>query len=390
MTPNVMIVTGTRNRYPTVEAVRQTFPFHNVHHNTMRSFPLNDYSSCFVNTDLLWFEWPHRWLPKQFVPNNKMFDAVLKFQQGPIVFVLHKPRSSPLLRNNWFKDCMGSLNLSQCCTCCFGANTHCLVFMYTRGLTCEDRICQDTVNKVPASIISDADEIVVWKLFVENWLMTYGPGLFHPSENHVEHEDDYGEGPPGLEFMRRVMPKHEVFAPLLGKGSTSAAHNPAVGQPVEVGKSLWAQQVPDSLPLVVAPTCTDSNTQGQSSSNSSVQPMCQYYLGDTKVMCSMLTQHTTVLKPVKDEPNLFDIYPLGGQTLYARRPSMILTGMSFDIPEGFVGLVTDAGAESQSHLTVIRSILDHNTSREMCLLVENSSGHSILVKPNVPLARVCF
>ena len=76
--------------------------------------------------------------------------------------------------------------------------------------------------------------------------------------------------------------------------------------------------------------------------------------------------------------------------MYACKPSIILTGMSFSIPLGFVGLVTDTGAENQSHLSVIRSILDHNTSREMCLLVENCSGHDILVKPNEPLARVCF
>jgi len=186
-----------------------------------------------------------------------MFDAIMKSQRKPIVFVLHKPISSPLIRNSWFKECMGTLKLSKCCTCCYGSSTHCLIFLFTRGVNCKDRICQ---KLTPVSIVSINEEAKVWKRFVANWLQVHSAFMYSISENP---ESMIGF-PPGLEFMSmqiksRVCPNVECSDSIVGKAPVNcSAHNPVTEQPYrsgcsgyenKVAKSLWAQQVPDS-PLV--------------------------------------------------------------------------------------------------------------------------------------------
>jgi hypothetical protein len=257
--PNVVMITSNRNQYPSVEGIRHNFPTHDLHHYNMRSFLQIDYSHCFSHTDLLWFELPHRWLPKQLVPSNLMFDAIMRFQRKPIIFVLHKPISSPLIRNSWFKECMGTLKLSKCCTCCYGSSTHCLIFLFTRGVNCKDRICQ---KLTPVSIVSINEEAKVWKRFVANWLQVHLTFMYSVSGD----PEPIIDCPPGLEFMSmqirsRVSPNVECSDSIVGEippVNICLAHNPVTEQPYgsgcsgyenKVGTSLWAQQVPDS-PLV--------------------------------------------------------------------------------------------------------------------------------------------
>ena len=252
------MITSNRNQYPVVEGIRHSFPTHDLHLYNMRSFLQIDYSHCFSHTDLLWFELPHRWLPKQLVPSNLMFDAIMRFQRKPIIFVLHKPISSPLIRNSWFKECMGTLKLSKCCTCCYGSSTHCLIFLFTRGVNCKDRICQ---KLTPVSIVSINEEAKVWKRFVANWLQVHLTFMYSVSGD----PEPIIDCPPGLEFMSmqirsRVCPNVECSDSIVGDTPVyCSAHNPVTKQPYgsgcsgyenKVGKSLWAQQVPDS-PLVI-------------------------------------------------------------------------------------------------------------------------------------------
>ena len=161
--PEIVTVTGKHNECATTSAIREIFPFHRLCHYRLRPFTMSDLSNCFTRSDLVWLELPHKWFPQQFGESSKFFDTILRRAQCPVVFVLHKPLSSPLLRIKWFKEFLDSLNLSKCCTCCSGANTHCLVYMFSRGLVFEDRTC---AQRVPSSIVTGVQELVVWKTFI--------------------------------------------------------------------------------------------------------------------------------------------------------------------------------------------------------------------------------
>ena len=166
---------------------------------------MSDLSNCFTRSDLVWLELPHKWFPQQFGESSKFFDTILRRAQCPVVFVLHKPLSSPLLRIKWFKEFLDSLNLSRCCTCCFGANTHCLVYVFSRGLIFQDRTC---AQRVPASIVTGEQETTVWKMFVENWLRSFFPITF-PSPNERE---PFEFGPPG-KMIRETADSSNGFDP---------------------------------------------------------------------------------------------------------------------------------------------------------------------------------
>ena len=174
---------------------------------------MSDLSNCFTRADLVWLELPHKWFPQQFGESSKFFDTILRRAQCPVVFVLHKPISSPLLRIKWFKEFLDSLNLSKCCTCCFGANTHCLVYMFSRGLIYQDRTC---AQKVPTSIVTSERESIIWKMFVENWLRLFFPITFSNSDAGEPFE--FGP-PPGLDIVQGPILPDQVFDPLTESGS---------------------------------------------------------------------------------------------------------------------------------------------------------------------------
>ena len=177
---------------------------------------MSDLSNCFTRSDLVWLELPHKWFPQQFGESSKFFDTILRRAQCPVVFVLHKPLSSPLLRIKWFKEFLDSLNLSRCCTCCFGANTHCLVYMFSRGLIFQDRTCAQRASKrVPASIVTSEQETIVWKMFVENWLRLFFPITFPSSDEREPIE--FGP-PPGLDMLPGPILPDQVFDPLTKSG----------------------------------------------------------------------------------------------------------------------------------------------------------------------------
>ena len=220
----------------------------------MRPFTSSDLSECFTRADLLWLELPHKWFPQQFGESSQFFDTIMRRAHCPVVFVLHKPLSSPLLRIKWFREFLDSLNLSKCCTCCFGANTHCLVYMFSRGLVFEDRIC---AQRVPASIVTGQQELVVWKMFIENWLRAFFPITFHDLSSG---EPQVCGPPPGLEELQGPVLPNQIFDPLLVPGMNMKSKEtvtPSIR--ADIHNSLECHQSVDDRPSEAQQVADSSN-----------------------------------------------------------------------------------------------------------------------------------